>query len=121
MRGTSALRFSRSDSPPSSSIILPLYLIYTQIGLYDSYPGMILVHQLITLPLIILITSGFFETYRRKSRRQALDGAGIWSPLTRVVVPIAMPGIASAMIIAFIFSWNNLVFGLVLAGARHGQ
>jgi multiple sugar transport system permease protein len=102
---------------PEMSIILPLYVIYTQIGLYDSYPGMILVHQLITLPLVILISSGFLRDIPREiEEAAALDGAGIWATLVQVVMPIAMPGIASAMIIAFIFSWNNLVFGLVLAG-----
>ena len=118
-RGTGNIRFTFFSFrfAPELSIILPLYLIYTQIGLYDSYPGMILVHQLITLPLIILITSGFFRDIPREiEEAAALDGSGIWSLLTRVIVPIAMPGIASAMIIAFIFSWNNLVFGLVLAG-----
>jgi multiple sugar transport system permease protein len=118
-RGAGNIRFTFLSFrfAPELSIILPLYVIYTQIGLYDTYPGMILVHQLITLPLIILIASGFFRDIPREiEEAAALDGASIWSMLTQVVVPIAMPGIASAMIIAFIFSWNNLVFGLVLAG-----
>jgi multiple sugar transport system permease protein len=118
-RGAGNIRFTFLSFrfAPELSIILPLYLIYTQIGLYDTYPGMILVHQLITLPLIILITSGFFRDIPPEiEEAAALDGAGIWSLLTGVIMPIAMPGIASAMIIAFIFSWNNLVFGLVLAG-----
>ena len=104
---------------PELAIILPLFLIYKQIGLYDSYVGMILVHQLITLPLVILITTGFFREAPVEIEEAAvLDGAGIWSTLIRVLVPTVMPGIASAMIIAFIFSWNNLVFGLVLAGGE---
>ncbi len=118
-RGAANIRFTFLSFrfAPELSIILPLYIIYTQIGLYDTYPGMILVHQLITLPLIILISTGFFRDIPQEiEEAAALDGAGVWSMLLRVVVPIAMPGIASAMIIAFIFSWNNLVFGLVLAG-----
>jgi multiple sugar transport system permease protein len=118
-RGAGNLRFTFLSFrfAPELSIILPLYLIYTRIGLYDTYPGMILVHQLITLPLIILISTGFFRDIPPEiEEAAALDGAGIWSMLLHVIVPIAMPGIASAMIIAFIFSWNNLVFGLVLAG-----
>lgn len=104
---------------PELSIILPLFVIYTRIGLYDTFPGMILVHQLITLPLVILISTGFFRDIPQEiEEAAALDGAGIVSLLLRVVVPLAMPGIASAMIIAFIFSWNNLVFGLVLAGGN---
>lgn len=102
---------------PELAVILPLFVIYKQIGLYDSYVGMILVHQLITLPLIILIATNFFREVPVEIEEAAvLDGAGIATTLLRVLVPIVMPGIASAMIVAFIFSWNNLVFGLVLAG-----
>lgn len=118
-RGAGNVRFTFLSFrfAPELSIILPLYVIYTQLGLYDTYPGMILVHQLIALPLIILIATGFFRDIPVEiEEAAALDGAGVWSTLTRVVVPIAMPGIAAAMIVAFIFSWNNLVFGLVLAG-----
>jgi multiple sugar transport system permease protein len=104
---------------PELAIILPLFVIYKQIGLYDSYVGMILVHQLITLPLVILIASSFFREIPVEIEEAAvLDGAGIATTLVRVLVPIVMPGIASAMIVAFIFSWNNLVFGLVLAGGE---
>lgn len=104
---------------PELAIILPLFLIYKQVGLYDTYAGMILVHQLITLPLVILIASSFFREIPVEIEEAAvLDGAGIITTLVRVLVPIVMPGIASAMIVAFIFSWNNLVFGLVLAGGE---
>jgi multiple sugar transport system permease protein len=104
---------------PELAIILPLFVIYKQIGLYDSYVGMILVHQLITLPLVILIASSFFHEIPVEIEEAAvLDGAGIPTTLVKVLVPIVMPGIASAMIVAFIFSWNNLVFGLVLAGGE---
>ena len=104
---------------PELAIILPLFLIYKQVGLYDTYAGMILVHQLITLPLVILIASSFFREIPVEIEEAAvLDGAGILTTLVKVLVPIVMPGIASAMIVAFIFSWNNLVFGLVLAGGE---
>lgn len=102
---------------PELSIILPLYLIYTRTGLYDTYAGMILVHQLITLPLAVLILASFFRDIPREIEEAArVDGATVARILVSIVVPIARPGIASAMIIAFIFSWNNLIFGLVLAG-----
>ncbi|MBN9023542.1 MAG: carbohydrate ABC transporter permease, partial [Rhizobiales bacterium] len=98
---------------PELAVILPLFVIYKQIGLYDSYVGMILVHQLITLPLIILIATNFFREIPVEIEEAAvLDGASIFTTLVKVLVPIVMPGIASAMIVAFIFSWNNLVFGL---------
>jgi multiple sugar transport system permease protein len=104
---------------PELSIILPLFVIYTRTGLYDSYVGMILVHQLITLPLMVLILTSFFRDIPLEIEEAArVDGARIGRLLINIVVPIARPGIASAMIIAFIFSWNNLIFGLVLAGGE---
>ena len=119
IRGAVHIRFTFLSFrfAPELSIILPLFIIYKQIGLYDTYAGMILVHQLITLPLIILITTGFFRDVPVEiEEAAALDGAGVWTTLIKVLVPIVTPGIASAMIVAFIFSWNNLIFGLVLAG-----
>lgn len=104
---------------PELSIILPLYSFYTLTGLYDSYLGMILVHQLITLPLIILILMSFIRDIPLDIEEAArIDGAGPVTILLRIILPIARPGLASAMIIAFIFSWNNLIFGLVLAGGE---
>lgn len=104
---------------PELSIILPLYVIYTQVGLYDTYAGMILVHQLITLPLTVWILRNHFRDVPKEIEEAArIDGAGVVRILLRVVLPITRPGIASALIIAFIFSWNNLIFGLVLAGAN---
>src|SRR5262249_38074122 len=90
---------------PELSIILPLYAFYTTTGLYDSYVGMILVHQLITLPLIILILMSFIRDIPLEIEEAArIDGAGPLTILLRIIVPIARPGLASAMIIAFIFS-----------------
>ena len=102
---------------PELMIILPMYLIYTQIGLYDTYVGMVLSHQLICLPLVVWIMMSFFQDIPIEIEEAArIDGANILLTLRAVILPISGPGIASAMIIAFIFSWNNLIFGLVLAG-----
>jgi multiple sugar transport system permease protein len=104
---------------PELAVILPLFVIYKNVGLYDSYLGMILVHQLITLPLVIWILIGFFQSIPGDIEAAALvDGANRWQMLYRVAVPMVRPGIASALIIAFIFSWNNLTFGLVLSGGQ---
>ncbi|MBK8022826.1 MAG: carbohydrate ABC transporter permease [Chloroflexi bacterium] len=104
---------------PELAIILPLFVIYRQVGLYDTYVGMILVHQLITLPLTIWMMLGFFQEVPREIEESArVDGANLWQVLARVSLPVVRPGIASTMIIAFIFSWNNLIFGLVLAGGN---
>lgn len=102
---------------PELVVILPLYSIYKKIGFYDTFPGMILVHQLITLPLIIWIMRGFFrEVPKEMEEAASIDGANHWIIFFRIMLPIVKSGIGSAMIISFVFSWNNLLFGLVMSG-----
>lgn len=102
---------------PEFAIILPLFAIYQRSGLYDTYWGLVLAHQLLTLPLVIWICRGFIEDVPYSLEEAALvDGAGPWHRLRHVVVPVIRPGIAAAVIIAFITSWNNLLLGLVLSG-----
>lgn len=104
---------------PELAVILPLYKIYQDLNLYDTFIGLILVHQLITLPLVIWIMMSFFREVPIEIEEAArVDGANVWQVLLNVAIPIVRPGIASALIIAFIFSWNNLIFGLVLAGGN---
>lgn len=107
-----SLRFA-----PELAVIIPLYAIFQQVRLYDSYLGLILSHQLITIPLIIWIVRTFLNDVPVEiEEAAALDGCGPWRTLKEVVIPVIRPGIASAGIMAFIFSWNNLLMGLVLAG-----
>ncbi|CAB4829236.1 unannotated protein [freshwater metagenome] len=102
---------------PEFAVILPLFAIYQTLHLYDTYVGMILVHELIVLPLIIWICRGFFSDVPVAINEAAIiDGATHWQRLRYVYIPIAAPGLVSAGIIAFISSWNNLLFGLVLSG-----
>lgn len=112
-----AANFMSYRFAPELAIILPLYTIFKQIGLYDTFIGMILVHQLIALPLIIWIMMSFFREIPKEMEEAAkVDGANGWMVFLLIMLPIAKGGIASAMIIAFVFSWNNLLFGLVMAG-----
>lgn len=102
---------------PELMVIIPLYGIYQQVRLYDSYIGLILAHQLITVPLVIWIVRTFLADVPVEIEEAAqLDGCGPLKTLMRVVVPVIRPGVASAAILAFIFSWNNLLMGLVLSG-----
>ena len=102
---------------PELAVLLSLYSIYKKLGLYDTFVGMILVHQLITLPLTIWISLGFFRDVPKALEEAAmLDGADVWTIFVRIVLPVVKPGIGSAMIISFIYSWNNLLFGLIMSG-----
>jgi multiple sugar transport system permease protein len=71
----------------------------------------------ITVPIVAWVMIGFFEGLPGELEEAALmDGANIWQAFVYVAMPLARPGITVAMILAFIFSWNNFIFGVVLAG-----
>lgn len=118
-RGEDSLAFTFMSFrfAPELMVIIPLYSIYQKINLYDSYFGMILAHQLITIPMVIWIVRTFLNDVPVEIEEAAqLDGCGPLKTLWQVVLPVIRPGVASAAILAFIFSWNNLLMGLVLSG-----
>ncbi len=102
---------------PEITIILPLYVIYQRLGLYNTYFGLILVYQLITLPLIVWMMRSYFEEIPVAIEQAAMtDGYSWLGAFTKLVLPLAAPGVAASVVLAFIFSWNNFVFGLMLGG-----
>ncbi len=103
---------------PPLLVLLPLSLYFQEIGLANTYAGLIWVYQLICLPLILWIVRGYFEDSSPDvEHAYRVDGHGWWRSFTRIALPLAAPGIASAGLLAFIFAWNNFVFALVLASA----
>ena len=103
---------------PPLLVLLPLTIYFQQLGLADTYFGLIWVYQLIVLPLILWIVRGYFEdipvdieyAYR-------IAGHSWFSTFRKIALPLARPGIAAAGLLAFIFAWNNFIFALVLASA----
>jgi multiple sugar transport system permease protein len=103
---------------PPLLVLLPLTLYFKQIGLSNTYIGLIWVYQLISLPLILWIVRGYFEDISPDiEHAYRISGYSWWQTFRRIAVPLAMPGIAAAGLLAFIFCWNNFVFALVLASA----
>lgn len=104
---------------PEITIILPLYIIYQQLHLYNTYLGLILVYQLISLPLLIWMMRSYFEEIPIAIEQAArTDGYSWISVFFRLVLPLAAPGMAAALVLNFIFCWNNFVFGLMLGGTN---
>jgi len=101
---------------PGLSYLIPLFLAFQWIGLLGTLWPQIIIHLVVTVPIVIWIMIGYFETTPMELEEAALiDGATRWHVFRYVALPIARPGIAVAMILAVIFSWNNFVFGIVLA------
>jgi len=103
---------------PPLLVLLPLSLYYQQLGLSDTYFGIVWVYQLIALPLILWIVRGYFEDISPDiEHAYRLAGHSWREAFTRIAVPLAGPGIAAAGLLSFIFCWNNFVFALILASA----
>lgn len=103
---------------PELMVIVPLFVIYNQIGLFDTRFGMIWVLQLVTMPLVVWILRSYFEDLPEDLEQAALlDGYTRRKAFVMVALPLVRPGIAAAALLAFIFAWNNYVFPLILAGS----
>jgi len=104
---------------PALSYLIPWFILFQSLGLANTYLALILTHLIIGLPLIIWIMVGFFEDVHRDLEDAAvIDGCSRFGSFLRVAVPLTRPGIAVSGILAFIFSWNNFIFAVVLAGPR---
>jgi multiple sugar transport system permease protein len=102
---------------PGLSYLIPLFLLFQWLGLMGTLWPQVITHLVITVPIVIWVMVGFFETLPLELEEAArIDGASRWQVFRSVALPLARPGITVALILAFIFSWNNFVFGIVLAG-----
>ncbi len=104
---------------PALSYLIPWFLLFQELGLANTYQALILTHLIIGLPLVIWVMIGFFEGVQLELEDAALiDGCSRFGSFLRVAVPLTRPGIVVSGILAFIFSWNNFIFAVVLAGPR---
>ncbi len=100
---------------PGVAVVLPLYLMYRQIGLYDTRIGLILAHVVINLPIAILLLKSFFDDIPRELDDAAMvDGCTRFGAFWRIIVRYVAPGLAAAAVLCFIFSWNEFLFSLYL-------
>lgn len=101
---------------PGVSLLIPWYFLFSQVQLVGSYTVLILTHLFVTMPLVVAIMSSFFDGIPTELEEAAqIDGSSKIGAFVRVVLPLSLPGIATASILSFIFSWNNFLFALVLS------
>jgi multiple sugar transport system permease protein len=104
---------------PFIAFVIPLYLLYQRVGLYNTHTGLILAYQLITLPFTIWMLRSFFQEIPLEIQEAAkIDGCSWLGVLTRVILPLSMPGISVTVILGFIFCWNAFNYPLMLAGRQ---
>lgn len=94
---------------------IPIYLMYQAAGLLDTRFGLALILCLVNLPLVLLLfVNGIADVPRELDEAARVDGAGPWTILRRVTVPLLRPVVAAATVLSFIYAWNEFLFGLIL-------
>jgi trehalose/maltose transport system permease protein len=98
---------------PHISIVSPLYLLMRDLGLLNTYAGLVLPHVTFAMPLTIWLLVTFFRQLPAELEDASLlDGAGRLRTLREIILPLSWPGIATASILTFLYSWNEFLFAL---------
>jgi ABC-type glycerol-3-phosphate transport system permease component len=98
---------------PLVVLIIPLFIVMRRSGLLGSYVGLIAAYLAFTIPLAVWILRGFIETIPVELEEAALvDGATRFSAMVRIVLPLALPGLATCATFSFINAWNEFMFAL---------
>lgn len=102
---------------PPVAIVLPVFLLYRDIHLNDTRFGLIIVYTVFTLPVTVWMLYAYFRQMPPSLEEAALvDGCSRWQAFWSIAVPLAAPGIAAAMVFAFIACWTEFFFALILTG-----
>jgi multiple sugar transport system permease protein len=106
---------------PPISIVGPLYDMWRTLGLFDTWPGLIIPYMTFTLPLAIYTMSAFFREIPWELEQAAqVDGATPMQAFRKVIAPLAAPGVFTTAILVFIFAWNDFVFAVSLTSTPEG-
>jgi len=114
-----ALAILTARMAPGIGYLIPWFILFTKTKMIDTYSALILTHLIVALPLVLWVMIGFFEDVPGELIESArIDGCSNWSAFLRIAIPLAKPGIVATGILAFIFSWNNFLFSLIIAGFK---
>lgn len=104
---------------PQVSLVSPLFDIERRVGLFDTWPGLILPYITFALPMAIFILSSFFKEIPWELEKAAqMDGATPFQAFRKVIAPLAIPGIVTAAILVFIFAWNDFLLAVSLTSTE---
>ncbi len=102
---------------PGVAEALPLYIIFSNLGLLGTTPGLVLAHCTFIVAFVIWVMKAFFDDIPIDLDNAALtDGYSEWGAFVNVIIPIVKPAITSTALLSFIFSWNEFLFSMILGG-----
>ena len=104
---------------PAVGVLYPIYLLFIRLDLLDTRIGLTIILMLINLPIIVWMLYTYFREIPGEILEAArMDGAGLWDEITSVLAPMAVPGIASTLLLNFILAWNEAFWTLNLTAAK---
>lgn len=100
---------------PRVTVVIPFYLMLRQLKMVNTYQGLILVYMTVVMPVTIWMLKGFFDNVPVEiEEAAAIDGCSVLRTLLQVVLPIVLPALAAVGMYAFILSWNEFLFALIM-------
>jgi multiple sugar transport system permease protein len=119
---------------PPIVLVIPYFILYTRLGLIDTWHGLIIAHTVANLPFVVWIMRGFFLGIPKELEESArIDGCSYFQAFRSIILPLSLPGLAATSAFTTIFSWNELLFAItltfrkaqtfptVVAGLTHGS
>lgn len=103
---------------PSVGVLVPIYLIWKNVGLLDSVTGLVIIYTLINLPIAVWMAFTYFnEVPKEILEAGRIDGASAWQEMVHLLLPMSLPGIASTGLLLLILSWNEAFWSINLSSA----
>jgi multiple sugar transport system permease protein len=101
---------------PVVTAMIPLFIVFSVLGLLNTYVGLILAHTAFKLPVTIWVLRSFFMDVPKELDESArVDGCSTFGALVRIALPLVKPGLAAAGVLAFLWTWNDLIVTLILS------
>ncbi len=104
---------------PPIAVVVPIYVLFQQVGLLDSLPALIVTYVAVNLPIAVWLMRDYFAAFPKELEESAsVDGASIYQILRSIVLPLSTPGLVATYLIVLIFAWNEYLVALILSGAE---
>jgi multiple sugar transport system permease protein len=104
---------------PPIAIVIPLYVLFQQVGLLDTQMALVLTYVATNLPIVVWLMRDYFAALPVElEEAAAVDGASVYRIVRSVVLPIAVPGLVATFLITLIFAWNEYLIALLLSSAK---